>query len=67
MLLSLNQPHIVHACGSAHFPRARFTLKGVSVTTGDAICVGWIGQCRVENGRIAESWTMRQTDFAWDV
>ncbi len=45
---------------------ARFTLHGISVTTGDAFSVGWIGQYRLVDGRIAEAWTLRQTDFSWD-
>ena len=44
---------------------ARFTLRGVNVTTGSPVSVAWIGQYRVVDGKLAESWTLRQTDAAW--
>ncbi|MEM8708483.1 MAG: nuclear transport factor 2 family protein [Actinomycetota bacterium] len=44
---------------------ARFTLKGVNVTTGGNMSIAWIGQYRLIDGRLAESWTLRQSDFAW--
>ncbi|MEM8707043.1 MAG: nuclear transport factor 2 family protein [Actinomycetota bacterium] len=44
---------------------ARFTLTGVNVTTGGNISIAWIGQYRLVDGKLAESWTLRQSDFAW--
>lgn len=44
---------------------ARFTLRGVNVTTGGNISIAWIGHYRLEAGKLAESWTLRQSDFAW--
>ena len=44
---------------------ARFTLRGMNLTTGSPVSVAWIGQYRVADGKLAESWTIRQTDAAW--
>ena len=44
---------------------ARFTMRGVNVTTGGTIAIAWIGHYRLVDGKLAESWTMRQSDFAW--
>ncbi|MGB1506587.1 MAG: nuclear transport factor 2 family protein [Acidimicrobiales bacterium] len=54
--------HLSHTGDITHI---RFTLEGVNLTTGEPISIGWIAQYRSENGRIAEAWTMRQTDFSW--
>ena len=37
----------------------------VNVTTGGTIAIAWIGHYRLVDGKLAESWTMRQSDFAW--
>lgn len=44
---------------------ARFTLKGMNVTTGTPVSVAWLGQYRTVDGKLAESWTLRETDAAW--
>ncbi len=44
---------------------ARFTLKGMNLTTGTPVSVAWLGQYRVADGKLAESWTLRETDAAW--
>ena len=44
---------------------ARFTLKGMNLTTGTPVSVAWLGQYRTVDGKLAESWTLRQTDAAW--
>lgn len=53
----------VHEVGDMLY--ARFTLKGVNVATGGNISIAWIGHYRLVDGKLAESWTMRQSDFAW--
>ncbi len=45
---------------------ARFTLHGINLASGEPISIAWIGEYRIAHGRLAESWTMRQTDFVWD-
>lgn len=44
---------------------ARFTLRGMNLTTGTPVSVAWLGQYRTVDGKLAESWTLRQTDAAW--
>jgi hypothetical protein len=44
---------------------ARFTLKGMNLTTGTPVSVAWLGQYRTVDGKLAESWTLRETDAAW--
>ena len=44
---------------------ARFTLRGMNLTTGTPVSVAWLGQYRVVDGKLAESWTLRETDAAW--
>ena len=53
----------LHSVGDMLF--ARFTMRGVNVTTGGTIAIAWIGHYRLVDGKLAESWTMRQSDFAW--
>lgn len=54
--------HLSHTDDITH---TRFTLTGVNLTTGEPVSIGWLGQYRIEDGRVAESWSMRQTDFSW--
>ena len=54
-----------HLSKTDDITHARFTLTGVNLTTGEPVSIGWMAQYRSENGRLAESWSMRQTDFAW--
>ena len=44
---------------------ARFTLRGMNLTTGIPVSVAWLGQYRTADGKLAESWTLRQTDAGW--
>ena len=44
---------------------ARFTLRGMNLTTGTPVSVAWLGQYRTAGGKLAESWTLRQTDAGW--
>ncbi|MEM9202142.1 MAG: nuclear transport factor 2 family protein [Actinomycetota bacterium] len=44
---------------------ARFTLEGINLTTGNPVRIAWIGQYRTVDGKLAESWTLRQTDASW--
>ena len=44
---------------------ARFTLRGMNLATGTPVSVAWLGQYRTVDGKLAESWTLRQTDAAW--
>ena len=53
----------LHSVGDMLF--ARFTMRGVNVTTGGTIAIAWIVHYRLVDGKLAESWTMRQSDFAW--
>ncbi len=59
---SLDVDHLHEVGDMLH---ARFTMRGVNVTTGGTIAIAWIGHYRLVNGKLAESWTMRQSDFAW--
>lgn len=54
--------HLHHADDMTY---ARFTLVGVNVTTGAPVSIAWLAQYRLEDGRLAESWALRQTDHAW--
>lgn len=54
--------HLSHAGDMTY---ARFTLEGINLTTGEPVSIGWLAHYRTENGRLAESWSMRQTDFSW--
>lgn len=54
--------HLVEVDDMIH---ARFTLRGMSLTTGTPVSVAWLGHYRVEGGKLAESWTLRETDAAW--
>ena len=44
---------------------ARLTLQGVNLTVGDPVTVTWLAQYRIAADRIAESWTMHQSDLDW--
>lgn len=54
--------HLSHTGDMTH---VRFTLEGINLMTGEPISIGWIAHYRTDTGRIAEAWTMRQTDFSW--
>lgn len=44
---------------------ARLRLHGVNLDTGHTVKLTWLTQYRIENGRIAESWTMHQPGLDW--
>jgi|GEM_PF-1299885 hypothetical protein len=44
---------------------ARFTLHGVNLRSGQTVTVATLGQYRLEQGRLAEAWILRETGFAW--
>ena len=44
---------------------ARFTLRGMNLTTGTPVSVAWLGHYRTVDGKLAESWTLRETDAGW--
>lgn len=54
--------HLNHAGDMTY---VRFTLLGINLTTGKPVSIGWLAHYRTENGQLAESWSMGQTDFAW--
>ena len=43
----------------------RITLVGVNVTSGDPVMITVVGEYRVNEGRIAESWSMHQPGLDW--
>ncbi|MEL0001012.1 MAG: nuclear transport factor 2 family protein, partial [Acidimicrobiaceae bacterium] len=52
---SLDVDHL-HEVGNMLY--ARFTMRGVNITTGGTIAIAWIGHYRLVDGKLAESWTM---------
>ena len=44
---------------------ARIVVTGVNLAAGDAVHLTWLAHYRVADGRIAEAWTMHQTDLDW--
>jgi len=43
----------------------RVTLMGVNITSGDPVMITVVGEYRLNEGRIAESWSMHQTGLDW--
>ena len=43
----------------------RLTLRGVSLATATPMSLAWLGQYRVEDGRIAELWALHQPGADW--
>ena len=43
----------------------RLTLRGVSLATTAPMSLAWLGQYRVEDGRIAELWALHQPGADW--
>lgn len=43
----------------------RLTLRGVSLATAAPMSLAWLGQYRVEDGRIAELWALHQPGADW--
>ena len=44
----------------------RLTMRGVSLASASAILVAWMGQYRVSDGRIVETWSLHQTGIDWE-
>ena len=44
---------------------ARLTLRAINIETGAKVTLRWLVQYRLEEGRIAESWTMHQSGLDW--
>ena len=43
----------------------RLTLRGVSLASAAPMSLAWLGQYRVEGGRIAELWALHQPGADW--
>ena len=43
----------------------RLTLRGVSLATAAPMSLAWLGQYRVEGGRIVELWALHQPGADW--
>ena len=43
----------------------RLTLRGVSLATAAPMSLAWLGQYRIEGGRIAELWALHQPGMDW--
>ena len=43
----------------------RLTLRGVSLATAAPMSLAWLGQYRIESGRIAELWALHQPGMDW--
>ena len=43
----------------------RLTLRGVSLATAAPMSLAWLGQYRIEGGRIAELWALHQPGADW--
>ena len=54
--------HVGHDGTTTH---ARFTLHGIDLGTGRRVAIACLGHYRIEDGHIAESWSLRQTDRSW--
>ena len=54
--------HVSHDDTTTH---TRFTLHGVDLGTGRRVAIACIGHYRLEDGCVAESWSLRQTDLSW--
>lgn len=43
----------------------RLTLRGVSLASMTPMTLAWLGQYRLEDGKIAETWALHQSGFDW--
>ena len=43
----------------------RVTLMGINITSGDPVMITVVGEYRLNEGRIAESWSMHQPGLDW--
>lgn len=44
----------------------RLTLHGVNIATSTDTTITWLSVYRISGGRIAEVWSMHQTDLDWE-
>ena len=44
---------------------ARLHLDALNLDTGNSLRLTWLTQYRIEDGKIAESWTMHQSGLDW--
>jgi len=44
----------------------RLTLHGVNIATSTDTTITWLSVYRINEGRIAEVWSMHQTDLDWE-
>ena len=44
---------------------ARLHLDAVNLDTGNSLRLTWLTQYRIEDGKIAEAWTMHQSGLDW--
>ena len=43
----------------------RVRMVGVDLNTGSPVSISWLGHFRIEDGVVAESWMLHQTDLDW--
>ncbi|MGI9601305.1 MAG: nuclear transport factor 2 family protein [Acidimicrobiales bacterium] len=44
---------------------ARMTLHAVNINMGDQVRITWMGQYRIADGKVAESWVLHETGLDW--
>lgn len=44
---------------------ARLVLHGVNLETGNTMRLSWLTQYRLDDGRIAEAWTLHEAGLDW--
>ncbi|MDH3706686.1 MAG: ester cyclase [Acidimicrobiia bacterium] len=44
---------------------ARMTLHAVNINLGTEVRITWIGQYRVVNGKVCESWVLHESGLDW--
>lgn len=54
-----------HLASSDDHVYARLTVDGFDLATEQPLHVTWLAQYRIADGRIAEAWTLHQTDLDW--
>ena len=44
---------------------ARMTLEAVNISLGEPVTITWLGQYRIADDRIAESWVLHESGLDW--
>lgn len=44
---------------------ARMTLEAVNLTVGEPVTITWLGEYRIADDRIAESWVLHESGLDW--